>query len=406
MNNHVSLTSNCDCVACDCSSVSESCKCVSESFIDTSCIETFVNTFESFEEFKKAINVLPNLGISIREDKDFPNLYLVSSKENFTKLQNECNGLIFEKETNKIVCMATNKFNKLNMDQFDCSLAGCDIEYCEDGTVIRLYNYNDYWYTATANCINANKSYWKNSDHTFNDMFWNILQTEPSGKFDLTNLDKSYTYSFIIMHTDNRIVIEHKSNELVYINRINNITKEEDSTNYFTDSKIIKKVEKIYNTESLDLHELINMYTNSSKRGFIIKCREGNSIIRFQYDFNKYSEIKDIRGNVPLIRMRYLELLNEPEKLRMLEEYYPENFMLFTMIKHCMDNLYKIVHKTYFQSHIKHNITIEESHKLYKTLRQLHGQYKKTGTIITLDEVTKKINTLDTRIIKSLLNWV
>ena len=104
--------------------------------------------------------------------------------------------------------------------------------------------------------------------------------------------------------------------------------------------------------------------------------------------------------------MRYLELLGDLDKLEMLETNYPEHKMSFTMVKHCMNKLYTEVHNLYYQSHIKHSVTVEETHKLYRTLKQLHGQYKKQGTIITIEEVTKKINSLDKNIIKTLLGWV
>ena len=89
----------------------------------------------------------------------------------------------------------------------------------------------------------------------------------------------------------------------------------------------------------------------------------------------------------------------------MLKINYPEHKLIFSMINHCMNSLYKEVHNLYYQSHIKHNITIEKEHKLYKTLKQLHGQYKKQGTIITLEEVIKKINSLDKNVIKMLIGW-
>ena len=279
------------------------------------------------------------------------------------------------------------------------------MEYCEDGTVIRLYNYDNEWYTATTRCIDARKSYWS-SEKTFNDMFWEIFNN--SG-YEISQLDPSYTYSFILIHRENRIVVNHKYNNLIYINRVNNITKEEDFTNYFYNENPRRCIRR---TKQIEVSSIINYplddYFLPEKRGIILKFLDTNtnSWKLYQYDFSSYSKIKEIRGNVPLIRMRYLELLNQPESLQLLEANYPENTMVFAMIKHCMNNLYKEVHNLYFQSHIKHTVTVEEDHKLYRTLKQLHGQYKKQGTIITLEEVIKKVNSLDKNVIKTLIGWV
>lgn len=335
-----------------------------------------------------------DLNIKVREN-NLCNLYLLVSDnlENYTPLELECNGLILEKETNKIVCMCQNKFTQINNDTTFEIENEFKAEYCEDGTVIRVYNYGNTWFTATTKCIDAKNSYWS-SEKTFDTMFW-----ETFGK-NVDSLDKNFTYSFILINTENRIVVNHQQNSLIYINRISNLTKEEDFINTFTFPSTLELNVPIINFYNLD------DYTLDTKRGIIIKVKEENEWKIFQYDFNSYTLIKEVRGNVPMIRMRYLELLNNPEKLLLLEQNYPENLMVFSMIKHCMNNLYKQIHNLYYQSHIKHSVTVTEDNKFYRCLKQLHGIHKKQGVIITLEEVTKKINSLDKNIIKKLLGWV
>lgn len=347
-----------------------------------------VNEYVSFELVKSTFE---DLNINVREVKtegDLKNLYLLVSKVsvNCTPLQLECNGVILEKETNKIVCMCQNKFTILSNKQEVTDLlknnSETQIEYCEDGTVMRVYNYNDTWYTATTKCIDARNSYWS-SQKTFDEMFW-----ETFGVQKIT-LDKNSTYSFVLIHKENRIVVKHSSNYLIYISNTSNLTKEEDFINPFS----FNATTKITDTNNLEC---------DNKRGIIIRVK--NNI--FQYDFDTYTKIKYVRGNVPMINMRYLELLDNPDNLALLESNYPENLMMFSMIKHCMENLYKQIHNLYYQSHIKHSITVTEDHKFYRCLKQLHGIHKKQGVIITLDEVVKKINSLDKNIIKKLLGWV
>lgn len=383
-------------------------------FVSIDNIEHLIKNSESFDQVKE---IAIESGIQVREstEDELKNLYLlVANRETseLSPLQLECNGLILEKETNKIVCMSQNKFIHINND--DSQINQIEdmktrynrfrMEYCEDGTVIRLYNYNDTWYTATTRCIDARKSYWS-SDKTFNDMFWEIFNTS---NYTVDNLDKNHTYLFILIHKENRIVVNHKYNNLIYIGRINNETKQEDFTNYFYNEDPRRCIRR---TKNIDVSSVINYplddYYLSDKRGVILKFFDAsnNSWKLCQYDFNHYTQIKEVRGNVPLIRMRYLELLEQPDKLQILEANYPEYKMTFAMIKHCMNKLYKEVHNLYYQSHIKHNITVEETHKLYRTLKQLHGQYKKQGTIITLEEVTKKVNSLDKNVIKTLIGW-
>jgi hypothetical protein len=377
-------------------------------------IENLIKNTCSFDKIKE---IAIESGIEVREsnEEDLNKLYLLVANKDTTDLsplQMECNGIILEKDTNKIVCMTQNKFISINKDNSQVDQIEnlkyehqrFRMEYCEDGTVVRLYNYNNSWYTATTRCIDARKSYWS-SEKTFNDMFWEIFNTST---YSIEQLDPAYTYSFILIHKDNRIVINHKYNNLIYIGRINNESKQEDFTNYFynEDSKrCIRRTKKI--EVSSFINYPLDEYYLPDKRGIILKFLDtvNNSWKLYHYDFNHYNQIKEVRGNVPLIRMRYLELLQQPDKLELLEANYSEYKMMFAMIKHCMNKLYKEVHNLYYKSHIKHDITVEETHKLYKTLKQLHGQYKKQGTIITLEEVTKKVNSLDKNIIKTLIRW-
>lgn len=383
-------------------------------YVSINNIETLINSAESFEQIKE---IALESGIQVRESNEEPlnNLYLLVAQRDSSELsplQVECNGLILEKETNKVVCMSQNKFVHVNKDSSQVNQIEdlksthprFRMEYCEDGTVIRLYNYNDTWFTATTRCVDARKSYWS-SEKTFNDMFWEIFD---SSNYNVEQLDKTHTYLFILIHKENRIVVNHKYNNLIYIGRIHNETKQEDFTNYFYNEDPRRCIRR---TKNIDVSSVINYplddYYLPDKRGVILKFLDTttNSWKLYQYDFNHYTQIKEVRGNVPLIRMRYLELLDQPDKLQILETNYPEHKMTFAMIKHCMNKLYREVHNLYYQSHIKHNVTVEETHKLYRTLKQLHGQYKKQGTIITLEEVTKKVNSLDKNVIKSLIGW-
>lgn len=368
-----------------------------------------INEGKSFDFLKE---VFINLGIEVRESKDvdLSNLYLLVTKESdsdLTPLQIECNGLILEKNSNKIVCMSQNRITNVTLNTIDeiqelqsKYKSKFRMEYCEDGTVIRLYNYNNNWYTSTTKCIDAKNSYWS-SKKSFNDMFYEIFnKTEQDFK-----LDPNSTYFFIILHNENRIVVKHKYNNLIFINSVNNSTQEENYINQFKNTKFIKRIKQI--NINGDIKFPLEYYFSPFKRGVILKFfdDENNYWKVYQYDFKHYTELKNIRGNVPLIRMRYLELLNNTEDLIKLESYYSEYKMLFTMIRFTMDKLYKRVHKLYFESHVKHSITISDDNELFQTVKQLHGQFKKTGNVITLDEVVTKINNLDSSILKRLLKW-
>lgn len=370
---------------------------------------TCVNTSELFilindKTFIQVKEIAEQNNIRVRETES---LYLLISNESVTPLDIICNGIILEKETNRVICTPQNKLIKIDhekqQEQIETLLnisSKMRMEYCEDATRISLYNYKDEWFTATTKCIDAKNSFWS-SDHSFNDLFWEIFD-----KDFMSVLDPEFTYTFLLIHRDNRIVVKHKFNNLIYVNRINNKTQIEDYTNYFykdTPKRTIRRTKEI---NGYTINFPLDDYFLPNKRGIIVKFLVNNYWMSYQYDFSDYSKIKQIRGNVPLISSRYLELLSNPETLSQLEYYYSENKFLFTAIKHQLEKLYKEVHQLYFNSHVKHNITIYEAHPFFQTLRQLHGQFKKTEQPITLEDVKNKINSLDKNVIKKLLEWV
>ena len=306
----------------------------------------------------------------------------------------EANGIIFEKGTNKVVAMCQNKLIDCDSDFIFKSGNVKRMEYCEDGTMIKLYNYNDTWYTSTTRCIDARKSYWT-STKSFNDLFFDVFD-----KNLLSTLDKHYTYVFVLLHKENRIVIRHKINMLVYISRINNETYMEDYTQQFNNVYGIRRPKKINtNTNINDFHPF--------KRGILIKTlnKETNQLVSYKIDYDNYKNIKSLRGNIPDVRMRYLELLPYPELLQQFEKNYYEYKFMFNIIKGEMFNLVKMIYRLYVDSHIKHSIQVNDDNLYYKTLKQLHAQYKITNVPISFYEVQKKIFTMDKKIVKRLLMW-
>ena len=321
------------------------------------------------------------------------------------KLKKQCNGIIFEKQTNKIVCMSHSKIEELDSFSKVVDLVKSNdnirIEYCEDGTLVRLYNYGGIWRAATTRCIDASDSFWT-SNKNFDTMFW-----ETFDRGLLVAMDPNFTYMFILLHRENRIVVKHTVNMLVYISRVHNQQKFEDFSNQFKNVYGIKRP-KIMN--EYDFNTLSNNLANFDckfKRGIVVKVFEKNTgeWNLYKYDFNMYSIIKSIRGNVPQIRMRYLELLSKPESLQLLEKFYTEHNFMFTFIKASILKLVKTVYKLYVDSHIKHVIEVKDDNMFYRTLRQLHAQYKKTNKPIGFIDVQEKIYSLDKSVIKRLLSW-
>ena len=362
-------------------------------------------------------------------------LVLLFNKKKETEIQREANGVIFEKKTNKVVCACYPDFvdieNDEDIGEYINNKMIESIEYCEDGTVIRLYYYNNQWRTATKKCIDARYSSWS-SIKSFDNIFWELFNnSEETGKEPSANgiddvlLDKNRTYIFILLHIENVLVVKHQKNKLIYKGSIDNNTFDikQNYDSLFKNHKLIEHVENIdlsqystsYSTSNNDetiinqslilTHDNINkLMFNNSKRGIIFKFKQDNNI--YKYDFATFKLLNDIRGNEPLIRIRYLELLSEPEKLNLLIKYYPEYNMVFSMIYHNIMVICNDIYMVYRNSHIKHTEKIDDTHKYYRTIKQIHAQYKRTNIPITKDDILEKLKTLNTYVLKNLLGWV
>ncbi len=377
--------------------------------IEFSAVQSLIAN-KSFEELKTAGD--KNYLIKEKTTTEQKDLYLIvgANEESTDDFQVQCNGIILEKDTNKVVCAAQNKLRTATVSQMGEILQNYGkgsvlsnepgkirIEYCEDGTIMRLYNYKGTWYTATTKCMNAKDSYWSSSK-TFDEMFWEVFDQRC-----LDSLDTNYTYIFVLLHSENRIVVKHKKNGLVYISRINNETLEEDYKNVFYDYNFVWRPRYI---PSINLNSFADYYL-PFKRGIIIKLFNNSSRTwkTWTIDFEQYIITKAVRGNVPQIRLRYLELLSDPVLLQLLEKYYSEHRLIFTAIKSSLSKLVRSIHKLYVDSHIKHTVQVTEENMFHRTLKQLHAQYKKTNKPIQYEDVQAKLNSLDKHVLKKFLAW-
>lgn len=271
-------------------------------------------------------------------------------------------------EQNNILCVQTpfiKDVSEKSITEILLEFSGVNdlnVEYLEDGTLVRLYNDGQDWKVATNNKEDAYKSYWS-SNKSFGEMFWEIV--DDKDQF-VKVLDSNFTYFFVLLHVENIHVIKINKNSLVYLYSLNN-KDETECKNFPIDSFVYVKTPIIHNFTMPFL----------KKRGIIFKYNNEY----YKKDFDYFLMIKEARGNEPNILKRYLELLydNDSKNIRILKRHYKNiNF----------DSVLKFVNKLYtdyIESHIKKvkQITDEEILLLCK---KLHYHYKTSN-----EKITKKI---------------
>ena len=101
--------------------------------------------------------------------------------------------------------------------------------------MVNLFHFNGEWLMSTRSNIGC-KNQWQ-SDISFKDMF-----DECSPNFDFSALDNDYTYSFVMRHKKNRIIIPVEENELYLVEmRKNNIVSDLVESEHYKTNKPLDK---------------------------------------------------------------------------------------------------------------------------------------------------------------------
>jgi hypothetical protein len=130
---------------------------------------------------------------------------------------NYCRGLVIDYVNNKVVFCPPVKSREIKNFNELGDVDGDIVSELIDGTMINLFNFNGEWLMSTRSNIGC-KNQWQ-SDISFKDMF-----DECSPNFDFDTLNKDNTYSFVMRHTKNRIVVSVEKNQLYLVEmKMNNV---------------------------------------------------------------------------------------------------------------------------------------------------------------------------------------
>ena len=104
----------------------------------------------------------------------------------------------------------------INIDDFE---NGNDVELLEyvDGTMINVYfnNNNNKWEIATRSNVGAKYKFFDNCEKTFEEMFFEAFNAM---NMDFADFKRGYSYSFVLQHPENRIVVPIKDPRLILTN--------------------------------------------------------------------------------------------------------------------------------------------------------------------------------------------
>ena len=319
----------------------------------------------------------------IRYEKGVSNMELPHSKW--------FRSIVWNTITNRPICVAP---PKTSAEPLTVSGEWVCQEWLE-GFMINAYKLlgDDTLYITSRSRLEASGRFY--SAKTFRHMFveaytgWKIKTGEPfewliqgeAKNFpspDATRGETAVFVSFLVQHTEHRIVQPVQQNRLWAIHKG---TVYDDGRVQIEDSPSAPPL-TLWNqptTYSIpsdtDVAAWIEKETKVTPwtfQGFVVKDSHGS---RWRFSSPTHLAVKSLRGNTPHSLERFVQLYQQ-NLFHMYLQYYPEDANLFTFHYESMMRLIEWIHVQYDALHVRHSCSISDIDKMFHPhLYSLHGHY-------------------------------
>lgn len=278
-------------------------------------IQEFINTHSNWKELLS--NAPYNLKISYKNG-----LYCFKYNQINSDFSNpivcEARGLILDAKTFKVVCCPFFKF--FNIDESHAAKIdwknGISVSEKIDGSLIKLYYWNDKWNVATNSGIDAVDSNLSNNAVYKN--FYELFMAALPSTFSFDNLNKAYTYVFELVSPFNKVVISYDRPKLYLLMVRDNESLKEVNYN-FSD---IEKPEIYFVRTEEDCRRLIQRLNDSNvlTEGVVIKDSHNN---RVKLKTAKYFDLHYMVNNHVMTLDRLIPIVRRNDTDELLS-YFPE----------------------------------------------------------------------------------
>lgn len=330
--------------------------------------------------------------------------------------------LVFTEDNNLLSFSPPKSQNYENFVDIFPDPSKLQIEEFVDGTMVNLFwdTYHNDWEITTRRKVGANNYYYTYTDYyhqpTFRSMFYD---TAKHCKLNINNLDKRYSYSFVLSHPQNRIVTKVNEPRLVLVEAYkitSNITDDVKTcfytievqdrksiieTDVFKNSKVSTPVQYYIQTYP-KLIEKINELNKDSNilKGLVVRDIVTNTRTKFITDqYNKF--MFEYKTNCADFRFMYLNMRSK-HKLNNYKKVFPEHNELFNYYHNLLCDYTHFLYEMYLEcykdkkkplsqypAHVKTHMF--NLHKIYKSNVDVNGKSK----MLVIQQVMTYVNNLD-----------
>ena len=307
-------------------------------------------------------------------------------------------------------------FNKNNKDT--------KLDYLEyvEGTMVNLYydDIKDGWELSTRSNIGAKYSFYDNTELTFSDMF---LSAFTDMKLEFNNFKKGFSYSFVLQHPENRIVVPFDKAQLILTNvyKIEGFTVKEmelDNAGQWIESdaydklKFPRPLNKLIGTNDNDIETIYDTITTGENIdytmvGGVIINRENGNRVKIRNPFYEY--VRQLRGNNAKFQYQYYHL-RKYGRVKEFLKYFPEMGNELEKYRKQLHKWTDTLHSNYIKCYINKEKELKKFPFEFRThMFELHQEYLGNlvmyGGYISKKVVINYVNDLPSSYLMSSINY-
>jgi hypothetical protein len=364
-------------------------------------------SFSSFEEaqefFKKApfcfdFKVSGNLFMMCMSDASDIN----------NEVCRQATGIILEKDTYKLVhhsfpkayegfkesdspCSFQEDFLKIEKEETDTLC----IDHYFEGSLIKLYHYNNEWNTATARHLIAAKNRW-GSQVSFEKLFADCVSKtyECDLKTFTDSLNPEFCYTFLIQHPDHVMTTNVATPTCFALNKVNLKTLEEtleEKGNLTTSMKTVEEIKE----KSKNLTDNYLVYHLDS---------QGKVKNRVKVLNKEFLNLKEKLGNLPNIGLRYLEKISDASERLFLRSTYSQCSEIFDKVDALFHKAVKLVLYIYTQKYVKNIGSTKVAYRFSKVINKLREETSEEY-FVDFKSISQSLQALEPRELAFVINY-
>ena len=269
-------------------------------------------------------------------------------------------GVIFDKRDGKCINDRTmypyeyqsNELERMKKD-FDglaIDMSSLKYSWAIEGTVLRVFHFDDVWHISTHRKIDADKSAWR-TNVSFKKMFEATVEEKNFEKFCESNLDTSLQYTFLLTANEiTRFVCNQTTNHqpiyIIEIYDVNNKCTIDQEANPLKDIQFLPSLDNIPETLEEAFHlvqelkfDFMNFRLEDQSTEFGLMMHSPSKKMSFRIVNEMYQKYFNIIGNSKSIEDQYLMNITNPDNLSIISYLNPALREAFTKMDRAKQQL-------------------------------------------------------------------